>query len=898
MGGATPLPTSRSGAFPAPPVGQPWHARTVDDIQHDLDTRIECGLEAEDISRRRAAYGPNALTEGRRRGPLRLLLDQCADFMVLVLLAAAVVAGFVGEPQDTVAIAVIIAANAVLGFVQEYRAERAVAALKALAAPRARVRRGGEVVAVAACELVPGDVVLLEAGSAVPADLRVVEAVQLRIEEAALTGESQPVEKGTAALGASELPLGDRTNLAYKGTLVTYGRGVGVVVGTGMRTELGRVATLLSDEEEVETPLQRRLRRFGQRLALAVLALCAVIFAVGLLRGEEPLLMFLTALSLAVAAIPEALPAVVTVSLAFGARKMVRQHALIRRLPAVETLGSVTYICSDKTGTLTQNRMRVEAFHVDGALVGAAPQARPDPWPLVLTSLALNNDAVPRGEDDGEGDPTEVALLLAAAAAGFRKRELEARMPRLAEIPFSAERARMSTLHPGAGGGVMVFTKGAPEQVLRRCTARLSAAGTVGLDVPEALAAAAEMAARGWRVLALAYRRLPGMPADRSAAVVERELTFLALVGLLDPPRAEAKDAVALCQSAGIRVVMITGDHPATARAVAGSLGIVDREDPVVTGPELARLSPEELAAHVHRIRAYARVAPEQKIAIVKALQGRGELVAMTGDGVNDAPALRRADIGVAMGRSGTDVAREAAHMVLLDDDFSTIVAAVREGRRIFDNIRKFVKYTLTSNAGEIWALVLAPVVGLPTPLLPIHILWVNLVTDGLPGLALALEPAERGVMQRPPRHPHESIFAHGLWQHAVWVGLLLGGVTLATQAAAYHGGSAHWRTMTFTVLTLSQMGHVLAIRSERESLFVQRPGPNRPLLGAVFLTFLLQLATLYVPALHPIFKTEPLSLAELIVCLGVSTIVFAAVEVEKWMARRGAGLAAPAALR
>jgi len=880
----------------------PWHARSVDETCAALAVDPRCGLPAAEVAHRRAQAGWNRLEEGRRRGPLRMLLDQLTDFMVLVLLASAVVAGVLGEPQDAIAITVILTLNAVLGFVQEYRAERAVLALKALGAPQARVRREGTASVVAAEDLVPGDVVLLEAGSAVPADLRLVEAVQLRIDEAALTGESQPVEKQTRALAGDDLPLGDRANLAYKGTLATYGRGAGVVVATGMRTELGKVAALLGDDRESKTPLQRRLARFGQRLALAVLALCAVIFVAGLLRGEEPLLMFLTAVSLAVAAIPEALPAVVTVALALGARTMVRSNALIRRLPAVETLGSVTYVCSDKTGTLTENRMRAEAFWVDGADVPMPPADALDAahWSLLLAALALSNDATPAADGGGTGDPTEVALLVAAARAGCTKRELETRLPRVAEVAFSSERARMTTVHGEAAGRVVAFTKGAPEQVLAVCAQRLGASGESPLDAAAILAAAGAMAARGLRVLAFAYRELDAVPVEPCADALECELRFLGLVGLIDPPRAEAAQAVALCRSAGIHVVMITGDHPATARAVASRIGILDDDDHddhddgsagdgrVVSGPQLARMSAHELQRDVADVRVYARVAPEQKIQIVAALQARGELVAMTGDGVNDAPALERADIGVAMGRGGTDVAREAADMVLLDDDFATIVAAVREGRRIYDNIRKFVRYAFTSNTGEVWTLFLAPFVGLPLPLLPIHILWVNLVTDGLPGLALTLEPAERDVMRRPPRPPGESIFAHGLWQHAVWVGLLLGGVTLATQAWAIGSGSAHWQTMTFTVLTLSQMGHVLAVRSERESLLAQGLWSNRWLLGAVALTFLLQCATIYVPALWPIFATQPLSPLELLACVLLSGVVFVAVEIEKWLVRRG----------
>ncbi|MEW6613352.1 MAG: cation-translocating P-type ATPase [Pseudomonadota bacterium] len=866
-----------------------WHLLDAGAVAARLQTDPARGLNAAEAARRLEATGPNEIEEQRRRGPARIFLAQFADFMILVLIAAAVISGIVGEPQDTIAVVVIVVLNAVIGFVQEYRAERAVAALRQMAAPAARVRRGGQVLSVPAAALVPGDVVLLEAGDVVPADLRLTEAAQLKLGEAALTGESQPVEKHVAALAERELPLGDRRNLAYKGTLVSYGRGTGLVVATGMATEIGRIAALLHGAEEIKTPLQKRLARFGRRLALVVLAISAILFAVGLLRGEPPVLMFMTAVSLAVAAIPEALPAVVTVALALGARKMVRKQALIRRLPAVETLGSVTYICSDKTGTLTENRMRVEAFHVDGRTVPAAAPAGGGPWPLLLRALALNNDAV-RGEGGALlGDPTELALFEAAAQAGYDKAVLERETPRVAELPFDSERSRMSTLHP-ADTGIMVYVKGAPERVLPRCTQALTADGARPVDGAAVLAEAERLAADGLRVLAVAYRTLPARPATLDPEAVETALTFLGLVGLMDPPRPEVAEAVALCRTAGITPVMITGDHPATARAIARRLGIVaaDDDDGVITGPMLARLPLADFEARVEHIRVYARVNPEQKIKIVQALQDRGEFVAMTGDGVNDAPALRAADIGVAMGRGGTQVAREAAHMVLLDDNFATIVSAVREGRRIFDNIRKFIKYTMTSNSGEIWTLFLAPFLGLPIPLLPIHILWINLVTDGLPGLALAAEPEEKGVMQRPPRPPQESIFAHGMWQHMLWVGLLMGGVTLLTLAWAYHQGSENWQSMAFTVLTLSQMGHVLAIRSERESLFRQGLLSNRWLLGAVLLTFVLQMATLYVPALNPIFKTAPLSAAELILCLVLSTVVFFAVEGEKWLVRRG----------
>ena len=872
--------------------GRPlWHNRAAGRIAADLATDLAVGLPEDEAARRLAAQGPNRLPEAHGRGPLRIFLSQFGDFLVVVLLAAAVVAGLVGEPGDTVAIGAIVLLDAILGFVQEYRAEKAVAALRAMAAPRARVRRAEGERAVAAAQIVPGDLVLLEAGNVVPADLRLLETAGLRIEEAALTGESSAVDKTAEKLAEADLPLGDRCNLAFQGTVVAAGRGLGVTVATGRETELGWIATLLREEEEVRTPLERRLARFTRRLALAVLALCAVIFAVGLARGEEPVLMFLTALSLAVAAIPEALPAVVTVSLALGARRMVRRNALIRRLPAVETLGSVTYICTDKTGTLTENRMRVWALRsVDALGEGPRPleEAESASRPLLL-ALALANDAA-RGADGAlAGDPTEVALAAAAADAGYERHPLERTMPRRAEIPFSSERGMMSTLHDGPQG-VVLFAKGAPERVLERSVRARGERGFVPLDREAVLAAADRLAAEGLRVLAFATREFAALPTDRSPQALEDDLTFLGLAGLLDPPRGEAYDAVAECRTAGIRVVMITGDHPATAAAIARQLGIGEGEGPpVVAGRTLSHLSAKALAETVRTARVYARVAPEQKIAIVKALQEQGEFVAMTGDGVNDAPALRRADIGIAMAKGGTDVAREAAHMVLLDDNFASIVAAIREGRRIYDNIRKFVRYSLSSNSGEIWVLFLAPFLGLPVPLLPIHILWINLVTDGLPGLALAVEPAEPGVMRRPPRPPGESILAGGLWQHAVWVGLLMGAVALFTEGWAYSHGEAHWRSMTFTVLTLSQLGHLLAIRSERESIFRLGLLSNLPLLGAVLITFLLQVAALYLPVFQALLKTEPLTPGELGICLALSTIVFFAVEIEKLFLRRRA---------
>lgn len=818
-----------------------------------------------------------------------MLLDQFTDFMILVLIGAAIISGIIGEPADALAIVVIVILNGAIGFVQEYRAERAIAALKLLAAQSARVKRDGETTIVPAIRLVPGDLVSVEAGDVLPADLRLVDAAKFKVDEAALTGESVPVEKRTNPLGEEDLSLGDRLNMGYKGTLATYGRGTGLVVATGMCTELGKIAALLEKQEVLKTPLQRRLAVFGRRLAIAALAICGIIFIVGLLRGESAVLMFLTAVSLAVAAIPEALPAIVTVALALGARRMVKKQALIRRLPAVETLGSVTYICSDKTGTLTQNKMRVEVLFADGRMESDVVRlgSYDGSWPHLFKAMAVSNDAVKNQDNRLIGDPTETALYLAAEEAGVSKKELLDTMPRLAELPFDSDRKRMTTFHR-RDEEVVAFTKGAPEAVLALCDKALVGDVSGSID-QEALAKQAEtMASEGLRVLAVACRAWTIVPPDPTPEEVERELTFLGFVGLMDPPREEAAKAVALCKSAGITPVMITGDHPATARAIATKLGIIENNGGVVTGQELERMTDTVLERRIEEIRVFARVAPEQKIRLVKALQRKGEFVAMTGDGVNDAPALNAADIGVAMGITGTDVAREASHMTLLDDNFATIVAAVREGRRIFDNIRKFIKYTMTSNSGEIWTIFLAPFFGLPIPLLPIHILWVNLVTDGLPGLALALEPEEPGLMRRPPRPPNESIFAHGMWQDIIWIGLLMGGVALFTQAWAYHTGHAHWQTMVFTVLTLSQMGNVLALRSERSSFFQLGFWSNRPMVGAVVLTFVLQLATIYVPTLNSIFKTEPLDAEELVVCLVLSSIVFCAVEAKKWVIRRG----------
>jgi Ca2+-transporting ATPase len=847
---------------------------------------VGAGLRSVDVEQRRARYGPNVLPERRPRSPALIVAAQFKDVMVLMLVVAALVAAIAGDTVDIAAIAVIVALNAVLGASQEWRAERALASLRSIVSPVAKVRRDAVVRTIPAIELVPGDVVLVDAGELIPADLQLVEVVDLEVSEATLTGESVPVAKSRTPSGPPAKPGDGDRSMAFQGTLVTRGRGVGVVVDTGSRTRVGRIATLLRDESGVQTPLQQRLTRLGRWLAVAAIALCAMILVVGVARGVPLGLMLMTAVSLAVAAVPEALPTVVTVGLAAGARKLARQQALIRRLGAVETLGSVTVICSDKTGTLTENRMRVDAVSDGRTIASASAEGAAALSPDLLHALAISNDVAIGPSGELAGDPTEVALCELAAHAGHAKRDLEMRLPRVAELAFSTERARMTTVHRANDGDAYVaFTKGAPERVIPICRTVSRNGVEESLDQKEAILEAEEMAWLGLRVLALAVRRVPELPSDLTT--LECGQTLLGLVGLLDPPRAAAAEAVRLCQRAGIRVVMITGDHAATALAIASRLGIATESKAVITGPTLRALSPDGLDDRIDDVRVYARVAAEDKLRIVKALQARGEFVAMTGDGVNDAPALRRANIGIAMGRGGTDVARDASAMVLLDNDFATIVAAVREGRRIYDNIRKFIQYVLTGNVGEISAVVLASLIGFPVPLLPIQILWVNLVSDGLPGLALTAEPAEANVMRRPPRPPVESVLANGLWQHVLWVGTLIGVVTTGVQAWALARGIAHWQSLTFTVLTFAQMAYVFSVRSAHESIFSLGIWTNRPLLAAVALTVVMQLAVLYVPVLQGFFHTAALSVLELGIVFLASLVVLAAVETQKFLRRR-----------
>jgi P-type Ca2+ transporter type 2C len=886
-------------SLPTQPAARPWTIAAAD-VAAALSTDPERGLSAPEAAARLLHYGRNELVERGKKPPWRLLLEQFTNAMIIVLMIAALITALLGDLKDTVVILAIVVLNGIVGFVQEYRAEQALDALKRLSSPTARVVRDGETILVPAPELVPGDLVRLDAGDIVTADLRLLEARALRINEAALTGESEPAEKSTEPLpGVPEGVLADQRNVAFNGTAVVYGRGAGIVLTTGMSTALGRVAELLQEHAGGQTPLQRRLSALGKALAGLAFVVCALVFAAGVARGESPEVMFLVAVSLAVAAIPEGLPAVVTVALALGARRMARRNALVRKLPAVETLGSVTVICSDKTGTLTENRMLVErvwtpagAFTVGGD--GYAPDGPIEPegdagmaveagLDRLARIAAACNDATLRAPERAggawtiTGDPTEGALLAFAGKRGVFASDLVADRPRVEELTFDAARRRMTTLH-AAGGRIWVASKGALEAL-----APLLDPADAAL-LPAAEAAGLRYAAEGYRVLALAERDIPGVPEDPEHA--ESHLRLAGLVAMADPPRPASAASIAACRNAGVTPVMITGDHPLTGTAIARRIGILLPEGEALTGAELDALDDAAFAARVERVAVYARMNPEQKLRIVEAWQRRGAVVAMTGDGVNDAPALRLADIGVAMGITGTEVSKEAADMVLADDDFATIVHAVEEGRRIYDNIRRFVRYLLTTNSAEVWVMFLAPFLGLPIPLLAVQILWVNLVTDGLPALALGVEPVEPDAMRRKPRPSGESILGAGLWRQALWVGLLMAALVLGVQAVALEAGW-HWQTMVFTTLALLQLGNALAVRSERISVFRLGLRTNIPLALAVGGTLLVQLALIYVPALQPIFVTEALGAQELIIVLVASTAGFVAVELEKVVLRR-----------
>jgi P-type Ca2+ transporter type 2C len=881
-----------------------WHTTEVDHVAAELESSTHAGLDDREAARRLSAHGANELEAAPGVSPRRLLLAQFKNVLIVILLVGAGLSAVLGHETEAIVIAVIVVFAALLGFVQEYRAERALEALRQLAAPTATVVRAGRERDIPARELVPGDLVRLAVGDKVPADGRVCDAVGLAVEEAALTGESMPVEKSTAGLGASSLPLGDRTNMVYAGTTVTHGRGTALVVATGNRTEFGAIARMLETVKERRTPLQQSLDRVGVALARVALIVVVVIVALGLLRDEPFLEMLVFGVAVAVAVVPEALPAVVTISLSLAAQRMARRNALARRLPAVETLGSVSVIGSDKTGTLTADQMTVrriwvadEALEVSGS--GYAPEgeflrdgaavAVSEPLRELLWAAALASDA--RLIRDGKGsaairgDPTEAALVVAAAKAGIERDRLVAAHPRVGEIAFTSERKRMTTLHEGPNGCV-AYSKGAPEVLLRSCSHRLTTSGEKPLDQAgreAALDVARQLASQALRVLAVARRT------DASTEDAEDGMAFLGLVGMLDPPRPEARTAISTCVRAGIKPVMITGDHPLTAKAIAAELGLLGTGR-VVTGADLDAITDAELERDVESIDVYARVSPAHKLRVVEALQANGHSVAMTGDGINDAPALKRADIGVAMGITGTDVTREAADMTLTDDNFASIVAAVEEGRGVFANIKKYLMYLLSANLGEIGLITITAFLGKPLPLSAVQILYVNLATDGLPALALAVDPPERDLMHRPPRRFDTGIFTRpvvglialgGIWSTAVTVGLF-------TSLLASGSGLGEARTTVFATLILIELCKAFSFRSDRRSTF-ERPFRNRWLNLAVAWEIVLLTLVLNVPFLESAFGTTDLSPTRWALVVGAALTIVPVLELGKLLVRRRA---------
>ncbi len=910
-----------------------WHALAPTEVAARLGTDPVAGLAIGEAERRLAAHGPNVLEQTRREPWWRRLGRQFREFVVGLLLVAAVIAAALGDWADAAAILAIVLVNAIIGFVQEQRAARALAALERLAAPAARVMRDGTLQVVPAARLVAGDRIEIEAGDHVPADARLVEAFGLAVQESALTGESEPAAKESAGSVPPETPLGDRRSMVHAGTVVAAGRGAALVVATGMATELGRIARLLERGDPDPTPLQRRLAELGRLLIAVCLAVVGVIFLIELWRGGGPVALWrsgglgrvlLRGVSLAVAAVPEGLPAVVTLVLAIGLQRMAARNALVRRLPSVETLGSVTVICSDKTGTLTRNEMTVrevvtatERFHVTGAGyaprgefvraadsggsaardrgLGVAVAAAPELRRLLEVAARCTTARIEPGPDGGGwrvvGDPTEGALVVAAMKGGVTGRDPAE--PALFELPFDADRRRMSVVVRGHDGRRVLETKGAPEAVLPRCTCELSGGRAVPLTDDrrrEILVTAAGMADRALRVLALAYRDLAvAEPVCPEPDSLERDLVWVGLAGMIDPPREEARRAVRRCRSAGIRPVMITGDHPATALAIARELGIADPAGQAVTGVELDALDDDRLAGLVGSIPVYARVSAEHKLRIVEAWERQGEVVAMTGDGVNDAPAVQAADIGIAMGITGTDVTKEASDMVLTDDNFASIVAAVEEGRGIYDNVRKFIHYLLACNAGEVLVMFVAAVLGWPAPLAAIQILWLNLVTDGLPALALGVEPPERDLMQRPPRPPHEPVIP---WREGVLIvahGALVAAVVLGAFAWAWRGDPARLpqaQTFTFCVAAFAQLFFAIGCRSARRTApeidFLGNPW----LLAAIVVSGLFQVAVVTLPATQPVFEVAAHPGLDWLVILAVAVVPVTIVEVAKWFRR------------
>ena len=904
-----------------------WYQKSSATVVEEIGSDLHKGLSDKEAAERLAKYGPNELKGKPHATIWEMLLEQFKDFLVLILIGASIVSAFVGEVADSLVIIVIVVLNAALGVFQEAKAEKAMEALQKMAAPNSKVIRDGNIQTVPSRELVVGDIVLLEAGDYVPADVRILESMNLKVEEASLTGESVPVEKETVAID-HEASLADRHNMGYMGTVVTYGRGKAVIIGTGMNTEIGKIAQMISSFEEHSTPLQEKLADFGKILGILCLAVCAVVFVLGIYQGyrdgnltmDEVTLLFMTAVSLAVAAIPEGLPAVVTIVLAIGMQRMVKKNSIVKKLHAVETLGSTTVICSDKTGTLPQNQMTVVRLFADGQLLevsgeGYSPegsfsregkplQATAEPGlNLLLQGSALCNDAILQPtEEKGwkiAGDPTEGALVVVAAKAGYDRDSINEKFPRVQEIPFDSSRKMMTTFHQMPDGSVRAFVKGAPDILLNRCK-HISTRGQItevnDADRANIAAANSAMAKQALRVLAVAYRDFPAVPANLEPTQIEADLTFLGLLGMIDPPRSEARDAVKICKQAGIRAIMITGDYRDTALAVAMDLGIAEGEHQIVTGQELNAMCKDEICQVVKKASVFARVSPEHKVAIVEAFQANGQIAAMTGDGVNDAPALKKADIGVAMGITGTDVTKETADMVLTDDNFASIVAAVEEGRVIFANIRKFVFFLMSCNLAEIFVIFFAMIMGWPIPLLPIQLLWLNLVTDAFPALALGMEKPEPGVMEQDPRDPQEPIMNSNmkkmiLIQSTVLTFAVLGsfGYALKYLTPGFTFGApltpdldlSMARTFAFATMISAELLRAYTTRSEHYSVFKIGLFSNKYMNMGVGLSFALLALALYGP-LHAIFRTQILGLAEWAVVGGFAILPFVAGEIGK----------------
>ncbi len=864
---------------------QIWQ-KDIADISRELDCDPARGLSAGEANQRLGRHGPNQLQEGKKEGPWALFFAQFKDFIIWVLIAAAIVSGLMGELVDTLAIVGIVILNAVLGFIQEYRAEKALAALRRMASPSSKVLRDGALQIIPSARIVPGDIVEIEAGDHVPADCRLVsQTANFSAEEASLTGESMPVTKMTDPLPDAELPLGERINLLFMGTSIVSGRGRALVAGTGMATELGKIAGMLQEPKSETTPLQRKLAEFGKFIVKVCVVLVTLVFLLQWWRGGSLFDSFLTAVSLAVAAIPEGLPAVVTVALALGVQRMVRRHVLIRKLPSVETLGCATVICSDKTGTLTKNEMTVRQVYAGDRLfqvggTGYQPagdftlggqKIRPADFPELMATLqggVLCNSAALR-EDHGQwkivGDPTEGALLTCAAKGSLEKEKLDISHPLLEELSFDSKRKMMSMIRKAPEGKTFAFVKGAPDILLSRCTRRLTPDGIKDIspgDKSAILEANEQMASQAMRVLAVAFRELNDVPGNISADTVENNLTFAGLAAMIDPPREEAREAVLKCKTAGIKAVMITGDHKNTAMAIAREIGLLSEGMLALSGEELSKMSDKDIEQSAGKVSVYARVSPEDKLRIVRAWQKRGEIVAMTGDGVNDAPAIKAADIGVAMGITGTDVTKEISDMIVTDDNFASIVAAVEEGRGIYDNILKFIHYLLSCNAGEIFVMFLASLAGLLPPLLPIHILWVNLVTDGLPAVALGMDPVDRNIMRKAPRAPSEPVVGRKNGLIMIMQGLFIACCTLAAFGIVFFYENepiAEARTAAFMVLACSQLFHSFNCRSNTESIFKLGFLSNPKLLLAVGVSFVLQVVITELPFSHAVFKTTEL---------------------------------------